>query len=36
MADRGLLQLDRQTGGTLALRLHDTDAVDSEIYSELV
>jgi hypothetical protein len=36
MADRRLLQLDRQTGGTLALRLQDTDSVVSEIYSELI
>ena len=36
MADRRLLQLDRQTGGTLALRLQDTDTVISKIYSELI
>ena len=36
MADRGLLQLDRQTGGTLALRLRKTDAVIYEIYDELI
>jgi hypothetical protein len=36
MADRGLLQLDRQTGGTLALRLRDTMPVLSGIYDELI
>ncbi len=36
MADRGLIQLDRQTGGTLALRLRDTAPVISGIYDELI
>ena len=36
MADRGLIQLDRQTGGTLALRLRDTEWVLSGIYDELI
>ncbi len=36
MADRGLIQLDRQTGGTLALRLRDTGPVVSGIYDELI
>lgn len=35
MADHGLLQLDRQTGGTLALRLRDTEAVITGIFDEL-
>ncbi len=35
MADHGLLQLDRQTGGTLALRLQDTEIVISKIFDEL-
>ena len=36
MADRGLIQLDRQTGGTLALRLRDTGPVIAGIYDELI
>ncbi len=36
MADLGLIQLDRQTGGTLALRLRDTAPVLSGIYDELI
>ncbi len=36
MADHGLLQLDRQTGGTLALRLRDTETVISGIFNELI
>jgi hypothetical protein len=36
MADNGLLQLDRQTGGTLALRLQDTKTVIAGIFNELV
>jgi hypothetical protein len=36
MADRGEIQLDRQTGKTLALRLGETDTSISNIYSELV
>ena len=36
MADQGLLQLDRQTGNTLALRLQDTSTVISSIYDELI
>lgn len=35
MADHGLLQLDRQTGGTLALRLKETEIVISSIFNEL-
>ncbi|MEJ1341083.1 MAG: DUF4007 family protein [Candidatus Sedimenticola sp. (ex Thyasira tokunagai)] len=36
MADHGLLQLDRQTGGTLALRLRDTETVIYGIFNELI
>ncbi len=36
MADRGLIQLDRQTGGTLALRLRETRVVLAGIYNELI
>ncbi len=36
MADRGLVQLDRQTGGTLALRLRDTETVIAGIFDELI
>lgn len=36
MADHGLLQLDRQTGRTLALRLRDTKTVIAGIFDELV
>jgi hypothetical protein len=36
MADQGLLQLDRQTGNTLALRLCDTEMVIAGIFNELV
>jgi hypothetical protein len=36
MADRGLIQLDRQTGGTLALRLRNTGAVIAGIYDDLI
>lgn len=36
MADRGLLQLDRQTGGTLVLRLCDTERVIAGIFDELI
>lgn len=36
MADRGLLQLDRHTGDTLALRLRDTGPVIAGIYDELI
>jgi len=36
MADHGLLQLDRQTGDTLALRLRDTKTVIAGIFNELV
>lgn len=36
MADRGLIQIDRQTGGTLALRLRDTGPVIAGIYDELI
>ncbi len=36
MADHGLLQLDRQTGATLALRLRDTETVIAKIYDELI
>lgn len=36
MADRGLIQLDRQTGGTMALRLRDTGSVIAGIYDELI
>lgn len=36
MADHELLQLDRQTGGTLALRLKETDQVIRGTYDELI
>ena len=36
MADHGLLQLDRQTGSTLALRLRDTETVIAGIFDELI
>jgi hypothetical protein len=36
MADRGLVQLDRQTGGTLVLKLRDTSSVVSEIFDDLI
>ena len=36
MADTGLVQLDRHTGGVLMLRLQGTEQVLSGIYSELV
>ena len=36
MADHGLLQLDRQTGSTLALRLCDTKTVVAGIFNELI
>ena len=36
MTDHGLLQFDRQTGSSLALRLQSTERVISRIYSELV
>jgi hypothetical protein len=36
MTDRGLLQLDRQTGGTLALRLMNTEAVVGMIFDEAI
>lgn len=36
MADHGLLQLDRQTGGTLVLRLQDTETAISGIFDELI
>lgn len=36
MADRGLLQLDRQTGSAMALRLRDTESVIAGIYDELI
>lgn len=36
MADNGLLQLDRQTGGTLALRLRNTETVIAGIFNELI
>lgn len=36
MADQGRLQLDRQTGETLALRTVDTKSVLQHIYSELI
>ena len=36
MADNELLQLDRHTGGTLALRLRHTETVISGIFNELV
>lgn len=36
MADQGLLQLDRQTGNTLALRLRETDAVIAGMFAGLV
>lgn len=35
MTDRGLLQLDRQTGGALALRLQDTETVIAGLFDEL-
>lgn len=36
MTDHGLLQLDRQTGSTLALRLQTTERVIAGIYDELI
>lgn len=36
MADHGLLQLDRQTGSALALRLRDTERVINGVFDELV
>lgn len=36
MADHGLLQLDRQTGGVLALRLRDAETVIAGIFDELI
>jgi len=36
MADQSLLQLDRHTGGVLALRLQDTETVVAGIFDELV
>ncbi|MBV2089323.1 MAG: DUF4007 family protein [Candidatus Thiodiazotropha sp. (ex Ctena orbiculata)] len=36
MVDHRLLQLDRQTGGALALRLQDTETVIAGIFNELV
>lgn len=36
LADRGQLQLDRQTGATLALRLKDTASVVRGLYDELI
>jgi hypothetical protein len=36
MTDHGLIQLDRQTGGALALRLQETDRVIHGIYDELI
>lgn len=35
MADRGMIQLDRQTGGALVLRLQEAGRVISRIYEEL-
>ena len=35
MVDKRLLQLDRQTGGTIALRLHDTATVIGGVFDEL-
>ncbi|HRX61971.1 MAG TPA: hypothetical protein P5260_12275 [Candidatus Competibacter sp.] len=36
MTDHGLLQLDRQTGGALALRLQDTETVIAGLFDELI
>lgn len=36
MVDQSMFQLDRQTGGTLALRTVDTEYVLQQIYSELI
>lgn len=36
LADRGYLQLDRQTGGTLALRLAPTTSLIKRIYEDLI
>ena len=36
LVDVGLFQLDRQTGGTLALRLRDTNTVAADLFSELI
>lgn len=36
MADQGLLQLDRQTGNTLALRLQETDTVIQCLFAGLI
>lgn len=36
MDDHGLVQIDRQTGGALVLRLRDTDGVIAEIFDELI